>query len=267
MAGFQTGVQRYREIGIPGQVATDNEIVYLPYTPAAEDGSGGEKVTVGYFVWEGTNANGDKQVQPIGTGVPIGFVSRVQRYYNFDVDSEASQVVPEPYPVEVAQRGDFFAKASTASTVGQAVFASNLTVDIKTGTAGSTIANYTETSFVVTRGGDAADVIEISNWPAVEPFTPALSETITDATSAISLATQITYFDTTVGASTATLADGEEGQEKELTMLVDGGDQVVTPANLLGGTTITFNDAGDSVVLRFTGSSWYIVSNNGATVA
>jgi len=267
MAGFQAGVERYREIGIPGQVATDNEVVYLPYTPAAEDGSGGENVTVGFFVWEGTNADNDKQVQPIGAGSPIGFVTRVQRYFNLDITSEASQVVPAPYPVEVAQRGDFFAIASTAATVGQKVFASNLTVDIKTGAAGATISNYTETSFTVKSAGDAGDVIEISNWDAVEPFTPTLSETITDTTSVISLTTQITYFDTTAGASTATLADGALDQTKELTMTVDGGDQVVTPANLLGGTTITFADAADSVTLRFNGTSWYVISNNGATVA
>lgn len=161
---FQQGVQRYREIGIPGQVATDNEVIYLPYTPMSEDGSGDENVTVGYFVWAGTNAGTDKQVVPIGTGVPIGFVTRVQRYYNFEIGTEASQKIPANYPVEVAQKGDFFAIASTASTVGQAVFASNLTVDIKTGAVGATIADYTETPFLVTRGGAATDVIEISNW-------------------------------------------------------------------------------------------------------
>ena len=164
MAGFQSQVGRYREIGIPGQVATDNEVIYLPYMPLAEDGSGDEQVTVGQFVWPGTNADNEKQVQPIGSGLPVGFVTRVQRYYNFDITAEGTQAIPANYPVEVARKGDFFAKASTVSTVGQAVFASNLTVDIKTGAVGATIANYTETPFLVTRGGDAADVIEISNW-------------------------------------------------------------------------------------------------------
>lgn len=161
---FQVGVQRYREIGIPGEVATDNEVIYLPYMPMSEDGAGDEQVTVGQFVWAGTNADNDKQVQPIGTGLPIGFVTRVQRYYNFDITTEGNQAIPANYPVEVARKGDFFAKASTASTVGQAVFASNLTVDLATGAVGATITDYTETPFLVTRGGDAADVIEISNW-------------------------------------------------------------------------------------------------------
>lgn len=162
--GFQQGVLRYREIGIAGEVATNNPVIYLPYTPFAENGAGGEQVTVGYFVWEGTNANDDKQVQPIGSGVPIGFVTRVQRYYNLDTTSEGTQVIAAPYPVEVAKKGDFFAIASTASTVGQAVFASNLTIGIQTAAPGAVIADYTETPFLVTKGGDANAVIEISNW-------------------------------------------------------------------------------------------------------
>lgn len=92
-------------------------------------------------------------------------------------------------------------------------------------------------------------------------------DTVTATSGAISLLTDRTLFDTTAGASTATLADGYEGQEKELIMTVDGGDQVVTPANLLAGTTITFADAGDAVKLVFTDGSWSIVSNNGAAVA
>jgi len=164
MVDLQQGVLRYREIGIPGEVATNNTVIYLPYTPAAEDGGGGEQVTVGYFVWPGTNANDDKQVQPIGTGIPAGFVTRVQRYYNLDTTSVGTQVIAAPFPVEVAKTGDFFAAASTASTVDQAVFASNLTVDIKTDTVGATVSDYTETPFLVTKGGDANAVIEISNW-------------------------------------------------------------------------------------------------------
>jgi hypothetical protein len=50
-------------------------------------------------------------------------------------------------------------------------------------------------------------------------------------------------------------------------MIADGGDSVITPANLAGGTTITFNDVGDTVVCLFTNSNWVVISNVGATVA
>lgn len=86
---------------------------------------------------------------------------------------------------------------------------------------------------------------------------PNSSETLI-AAGAIALTTEVTYFDSTAGAMAMTLADGVEGQIKYLTMLVDGGDVTVTPANYANGTAIVFNDAFDTCKLRFTGSSWYL---------
>jgi hypothetical protein len=51
-------------------------------------------------------------------------------------------------------------------------------------------------------------------------------------------------------------------------MTVDGGgNAAITPVNLLGSSIITFNDVGDSVMLLFTGTTWAIISNNGAIVS
>ena len=72
---------------------------------------------------------------------------------------------------------------------------------------------------------------------------------------------------TTTGADALTLADGEEGQHKYIVMAGTGGDGTLTPANLAGGTTITFNAAGDSVHLVFTNGSWYILGSNSIVVA
>ena len=71
----------------------------------------------------------------------------------------------------------------------------------------------------------------------------------------------------TTGTDALTLADGVAGQILILTMTTDGGDGTLTPTNLAGGTTITFNDVGDTVILAFDGTNWNIASNNGATVA
>lgn len=92
-------------------------------------------------------------------------------------------------------------------------------------------------------------------------------ETIVATSGAISLLNDIVFFDTTAGVSTASLADGSAGQKIILTMLVDGGDQVVTPAHLLVGTTLTFADVGDSIELVFDGTNWAVVSNNGVVAA
>ena len=91
--------------------------------------------------------------------------------------------------------------------------------------------------------------------------------TITATSGAIPLTAGIVLFDTTAGASTSTLADGVEGQHIISKMIVDGGDQVLTPANLFDGTTITYDDAGDSVELVFANGSWNVVGTPTATVA
>jgi hypothetical protein len=83
---------------------------------------------------------------------------------------------------------------------------------------------------------------------------------------AVDITSQITHVATT-GANALTLADGVNGQTKVITMTVDAGDGTLTPSNLAGGSTITFNDVGDTVHLLFTNSNWIITGNHGSTVA
>ena len=84
---------------------------------------------------------------------------------------------------------------------------------------------------------------------------------------AISLNTLHTAL-TTTGAQAQTLANGVAGQIKTISMVSDGGDGTLTPATFAGGSTITFNDVGDSVMLIYnTTGGWALVSNNGCTIA
>ena len=79
-----------------------------------------------------------------------------------------------------------------------------------------------------------------------------------------SMITQVT----TTGADALTLANGANGQMKIITMVVDGGDGTLTPTTFANGTTITFNDVGDSVLLVYnTTGGWAAVSNVGCTIA
>lgn len=71
---------------------------------------------------------------------------------------------------------------------------------------------------------------------------------------------------TTTGANALTLADGIDGQILRIVMIADGGDGTLTPANRGGYSTITFNDAGDSVSLVFTNSKWYVLANYGCAI-
>ena len=95
------------------------------------------------------------------------------------------------------------------------------------------------------------------------------AQVIADTTTAPNITTSITHIDTNTagGAHASGLANGNNGQVKIITMIDDGGDSVITPTSLAGGTTITFADVGDTVTLCFTNSTWVVVSNYGATIA
>ncbi len=72
---------------------------------------------------------------------------------------------------------------------------------------------------------------------------------------------------TTTGTDALTLADGQAGQIKVIIMIVDGGDGTLTPTTLLGGSTITFADAGDAVVLLWvTTLGWVRIAQGGPGV-
>jgi len=86
---------------------------------------------------------------------------------------------------------------------------------------------------------------------------------------AISVTNYFTTINTDAGGDAFTLADGTKiGQLKLVRLVADGGgDAVITPANLSGGTTITMNDASDEVELQWNGTDWVVIKNLGATVA
>jgi len=72
---------------------------------------------------------------------------------------------------------------------------------------------------------------------------------------------------TTTGTDALTLADGQAGQIKVIIMIVDGGDGTLTPTTLLGGTTITFADAGDAVILLWVATlGWVRIAQGGPGV-
>lgn len=87
---------------------------------------------------------------------------------------------------------------------------------------------------------------------------------------AVNVTTLTTAFTSTGTGDALTLADGVAGQFKAIVYVAEtaGADTgVLTPANFGNGTTITFNAVGESVLLQFLGTDWWVVSNNGATVA
>lgn len=78
----------------------------------------------------------------------------------------------------------------------------------------------------------------------------------------------VSYFITT-DASTSLLSEGYDGQIKTLIMDTYGGDMVVTVINhgWTGTGIITFSAEGQTCTLQYINNKWFILSNNGVTVA
>lgn len=72
---------------------------------------------------------------------------------------------------------------------------------------------------------------------------------------------------TTTGVEAYTLADPtaniSSARLKIIKLITDGGDATLTPTNLAEKDTITFNDAGDSVILVWANSNWNILTSEG----
>jgi hypothetical protein len=87
---------------------------------------------------------------------------------------------------------------------------------------------------------------------------------------AVDITSFTTAFTSTGVGDALTLADGTAGQIKNVVYVAQTGGTdtgILTPANLGGFTTITFNNPGESVQLQFLGTQWFVVSAFGAVVA
>ena len=106
----------------------------------------------------------------------------------------------------------------------------------------------------------SADQVQINATPIL-----GLTQSLSGA-GAVDVLSAITEVVTT-GTNALTIAAGVEGQLKFIVMKTDGGVGTLTPASFTGGTTIAFQDVGDSVLLLFTNSSWFCIANQGCTIA
>lgn len=153
--------------------------------------------------------------------------------------------------------------ASLASVQGIQGFSSNVITFAETGTY--------EFQFHTDDGGSTIYLSELTR-PRNRYTNPLFltgSEDLADA-GAASLTKTASYF-TTVAAETATLAAGTEGQIKTFAMYGDGGDMVITVSNAgwkaSGTGTITFSQIGNSCMLQYINSKWFVIGNNNCTFA
>lgn len=156
MANFQNKVNLVPAVGLPGAYAAVNPIVSTAKGYIAK-----VNVPVGGFCWEDATDAG--QVNPSGSGAPLGFVVR-EGAYVLDTDADAINFVPAGGNVSVQKKGDFFVQAAVAVTKGQKVFADTTTGAVKAGAAGGTVSGAVETDFYFVTTAEANEISVISNW-------------------------------------------------------------------------------------------------------
>lgn len=150
---FQGVVNIEPAAGLPGGYAAVNPIVSTPRGYIAK-----EAVTAGCFCWEdSTNAG---QVNPSGSGVPLGLVVRE---VNVPMGTELAytNAVPAGSTATVAVAGDFYVAVTAAVTKGQKVFASTTDGSVKGGAAGATVSGHVETAWTFDTDASAAGDLAI----------------------------------------------------------------------------------------------------------
>ena len=88
---------------------------------------------------------------------------------------------------------------------------------------------------------------------------------------AVNITDYSTNFTSTGTGDALTLVDGAiAGQLKKINYVAEGAGAdtgILTPGNLAGFATITFNAVGDSVLLMFSGTVWAVIEASGVTLA
>ena len=124
-------------------------------------------------------------------------------------------------------------------------------------------------SCTVTAGSDALDSLTLtgsiegpSSIKATFMPTGADAAVVTPG-AAIPITNYASWLDSNAGATTQTLADGVViGHLKKIIMTVAGNNDVVTPVSLKGAsTTLTFDLAGEYVLLMWDGGDWVIIES------
>ncbi|WP_186181707.1 structural cement protein Gp24 [Burkholderia gladioli] len=130
--GFPNAVRLQPEVGVPGTRASMNPISVISRVAQTA-------VTVGRFVWPGTDTDG--QVQNTGAGKVLGFAITDQVGVIPNYLQEYSMVVPAGMAVEVAEQGEWFASSANVATLGQKVYANYGDGSLSFGATGAASTN------------------------------------------------------------------------------------------------------------------------------
>ena len=231
-------------------------------------------------------SNADISIQPSGTGdVLLGAI----RVNGTTLDSSDSTKVTIAEAVDITGATDIGgALTGTSGVFSGNVTATDVTANSLTTNVISSNGSNAELSLQASGTGDvlisalrvngttldSADSTKITVAESVD-VTGTLTanglingvQTLTGSgsTEVISLTETVTQLITT-GVQNFSLANGTEGQIKIITLKTDGGNATVTPASFLNGTSITFDDVGDTMTLLYQSTGWIVLAQQNTTV-
>jgi len=155
---FQNRVNIQPAPAVAGDFASANpRATVLSGAGSLVTGVGGALVAL--FAWAVAGV-----VTNAGSGAPTGFIARAQQALITAFLGESGNTIPDGLGITLYSQGDFWVQTLTVATIGQKVFASNTTGVVNTGTAGATIAGFTETKWSVGSAGAANELIKITTW-------------------------------------------------------------------------------------------------------
>lgn len=119
-----------------------------------------------------------------------------------------------------------------------------------------------------TDGAIMAQIQSISSGVIKTSVSSSVGSSIEDVSgsTAVNLTDTLTRI-TSTGVDALTLADGGLGQVKIISMIIDAGNAILTPATASGYSIITFAAPGDTVSLLWVGTEGWAITGKGGLAA